>query len=152
MRLTLIAVGRAKKGPEQELFTSYQKRLRPSLELIEVEEKRRLSDVELMSRESELILAKVPEGAYVVALDERGKPMTSRAFAGFLTKQQDNGARDMAFVIGGANGLAQDVRDRANKLLGFGPQTWPHMLVRGMMSEQLYRAQSIQAGHPYHRD
>ena len=152
MRLTLIAVGRAKKGPEQELFASYQKRLRPSLELIEVEEKRRLSDSELMAREADLILAKIPDGAYIVALDERGKPMTSRAFADFLTHEQDTGTRDMIFVIGGANGLAQDVRDRASKLLGFGPQTWPHMLVRGMLAEQLYRAQSIQAGHPYHRD
>jgi len=152
VRLTLIAVGRAKKGPEQELFASYQKRLRPSLELIEVEEKRRLSDSELMAREADLILAKIPDGAYIVALDERGKPMTSRAFADFLTHEQDTGTRDMIFVIGGANGLAQDVRDRASKLLGFGPQTWPHMLVRGMLAEQLYRAQSIQAGHPYHRD
>lgn len=152
MRLTLIAVGRAKKGPEQELFASYQKRLRPSLELIEVEEKRRLSDAELMAREAELILAKVPEGAYVIALDERGKAMKSRAFSRFLTTEQDNGTRDMVFLIGGANGLAPEVRDRANKLLCFGPQTWPHMLVRSMLAEQIYRAQSIQAGHPYHRD
>lgn len=152
MRLTLIAVGRSKKGPEQELFASYQKRLRPSLELIEVEEKRRLSDAELMAREAELILAKVPEGAYVLALDERGKTMKSRDFAKFLTSEQDGGCRDMAFVIGGANGLAPEVRDRANKLMSFGVQTWPHMLVRGMLAEQLYRAQSIQAGHPYHRD
>lgn len=152
MRLTLVAVGRAKKGTEQELFASYQKRLRPNLELIEVEEKRRLSDAELMSREAELILAKVPDGAYVVALDERGKAIKSRAFAEFLTIEQDNGTRDMVFVIGGANGLAPDVRDRANKLLSFGVQTWPHMLVRGMLAEQIYRAQLIQAGHPYHRD
>lgn len=152
MRLTLIAVGRSKKGPEQELFASYQKRLRPSLELTEVEEKRRLSDAELMAREAELILAKIPDGAFVVALDERGKAMKSRDFADFLTVEQDNGTRDMAFVIGGANGLAPSIRDRANKLLSFGVQTWPHMLVRGMLAEQIYRAQSIQAGHPYHRD
>lgn len=152
MRLTLIAVGRSKKGPEQELFASYQKRLRPGLELIEVEEKRRVSDAELMAREAELILSKVPDGAYLIALDERGKPMKSRDFAGFLTTEEDNGTRDMVFIIGGANGLAEDVRSRANKLLGFGPQTWPHMLVRGMLAEQIYRAQSIQAGHPYHRD
>lgn len=152
MRLTLIAVGWAKKGPEQELFASYQKRLRPSLELVEVEEKRRLSDAELMTREAELILAKVPDGAFVVALDERGNAMKSRDFATFLTTEQDGGARDMVFIIGGANGLAPEVRDRANKLLSFGVQTWPHMLVRGMLAEQIYRAQSIQAGHPYHRD
>lgn len=152
MRLTLIAVGRAKNGPEQELFASYQKRLRPSLELIEVEEKRRLSDAELMAREAELLLAKVPDGAFLVALDERGKAMKSRDFANFLRDQQDSGTRDMVFVIGGANGLAPEVRKRADRLLSFGVQTWPHMLVRGMLAEQIYRAQSIQAGHPYHRD
>lgn len=152
MRLTLIAVGRSKKGPEHELFASYIKRLRPSLEVIEVEEKRRLSDAELVAKEGELILSKVPDGAHVVALDERGKPMTSRAFASFMANQEDSGTRDMVFVIGGANGLAEDVCARANRLLGFGPQTWPHMLVRGMLAEQIYRAQSIQAGHPYHRD
>ncbi len=152
MRLTLIAVGRAKRGPEQDLFELYTKRMQPSLDLIEVEEKRPLSGAELMAREAGLIQAKIPDGAQLVALDERGKAMSSRDFAGFLTAGEDDGVRDLVFVIGGADGLHQSVRKRAHRVLSFGPQTWPHMLVRVMLAEQVYRAQTIQAGHPYHRD
>lgn len=152
MRLILIAVGRAKRGPEQELFQSYLKRQKPALELIEVEEKRPLSGTELKSREAALISEKIPEGAYVIALDERGKAMKSREFAGKLSDLAESGPREVVFIIGGADGLDPDIRKRADILLGFGPQTWPHMLVRSMLAEQIYRAQSIIAGHPYHRD
>ncbi|MDP4796095.1 MAG: 23S rRNA (pseudouridine(1915)-N(3))-methyltransferase RlmH [Rhodospirillales bacterium] len=151
MRLTLIAVGRAKRGPEQELFNSYLKRLRPPLELIEVEEKRPLAGQELMAREAELIAEKIPDGAYLVVLDERGKAMKSRLFAEKIEEIRDGG-RDLAFIIGGADGLAAEIRERGDMILGFGPQTWPHMMVRVMLAEQLYRAQTILAGHPYHRD
>jgi len=151
VRLTLIAVGRAKRGPEQELFNAYLKRLRPGLDLIEVEEKRPLSGAELMAREAELIAEKIPDGAFLVALDERGKAQKSRQFAEKFGDLRDSG-RDVAFIIGGADGLDESLRTRADMLLGFGPQTWPHMLVRVMLAEQVYRAQSILAGHPYHRD
>ncbi len=151
MRLTLIAVGRAKRGPEQELFNSYQKRLNPGLDLVEVEEKRPLSGAELKAREAELISAKIPDGAFLIALDERGKPLSSRKFAEKLGDLRDGG-RDIAFIIGGADGLDESLRARADMILGFGPQTWPHMLVRAMLAEQVYRGQSILAGHPYHRD
>lgn len=151
MRLTLIAVGRAKRGPEQELFNSYRKRLNPGLDLVEVEEKRPLSGAELKAREAELIAAKIPDGAFLIALDERGKPASSRKFAEKLGDLRDGG-RDIAFIIGGADGLDESLRARADMILGFGPQTWPHMLVRAMLAEQVYRGQSILAGHPYHRD
>lgn len=152
MKLTLIAVGRGKRGPETDLFTHYCGRLRPPLTLIEVEERRPLSGAELMAREAALISAKIPDGAFVVALDERGKALKSRAFADVIQARQDDGVRDLVFVIGGADGLDPALRVRADMTLCFGPQTWPHMLVRGMLAEQLYRAQSIHAGHPYHRD
>lgn len=151
MRLTLIAVGRARRGPEQELFNAYLRRLRPGLELIEVEEKRPLSGAELMTREAELISEKIPEGAFLIALDERGKAQKSRQFAEKLGDLRDSG-RDVAFIIGGADGLDESLRARSDMLLGFGPQTWPHMMVRAMLAEQVYRAQTILAGHPYHRD
>lgn len=151
MRLTLIAVGRARRGPEQELFNLYLKRLRPALDLIEVEEKRPLAGDELKAREAELIAEKIPGGSFLIALDERGKALASRKFAERLGDLRDTG-RDVAFIIGGADGLQDELRHRADLLLGFGPQTWPHMLVRAMLAEQLYRAQSILAGHPYHRD
>ena len=105
-----------------------------------------------MSREAALIAEKIPDGAYVIALDERGKALKSRSFAQKLSDLADGGARDIVFAIGGADGLDQSLRERADLMLGFGPQTWPHMLVRTMLAEQIYRAQSIIAGHPYHRD
>ncbi len=152
MRLSLIAVGRAKRGPEQDLFNLYSKRLSPSLDLIEVEEKRPLSGDELKSREADLIAAKIPDGAHVVALDERGKAFSSRDFAHLIGRYRDEGVRDMTILIGGADGLDKSLRTRADTVMSFGIQTWPHMLVRGMLAEQLYRAQTILAGHPYHRD
>lgn len=152
VRLSLIAVGRAKRGPDQELFNLYAKRLQPPLDLIEVEEKRPLSGTELKAREAELIAAKIPEGAHVVALDERGKALSSRAFADRIGGLRDEGTRDLVFLIGGADGLDESLRARAQTVLSFGPQTWPHMLVRVLIAEQLYRAQTILAGHPYHRD
>ncbi|WNK00941.1 23S rRNA (pseudouridine(1915)-N(3))-methyltransferase RlmH [Thalassospiraceae bacterium LMO-JJ14] len=151
MRLTLIAVGRARRGPEQELFNLYLKRLRPALDLIEVEEKRPLAGDELKAREAELISEKIPDGSFLIALDERGKALASRKFAEKIGDLRDTG-RDVAFIIGGADGLQDELRQSADLLLGFGPQTWPHMLVRAMLAEQVYRAQSILAGHPYHRD
>ena len=113
--------------------------------------KKRLSSDELKRQEAELLLAAVPAGAIVVALDERGKALPSEAFAARIGDWRDRGAGDLAFLIGGADGHGDAVRARADFLLAFGPMTWPHMLVRGMLAEQLYRAQQILAGHPYHR-
>lgn len=152
MTFVIAAVGRAKKGPERALFEHYTARLKTPLILKEVEEKRPLPTPERMSREGEMLLACVPDGARVVALDERGKGIGSRAFAGILGGWRDDGIADVAFLIGGADGHSDAVRARADLLLGFGAMTWPHMLVRGMLAEQIYRAQCILDGHPYHRD
>jgi 23S rRNA (pseudouridine1915-N3)-methyltransferase len=152
VKLTLIAVGRAKRSPESDLFMHYCGRLRPPLSLVEVEERRPLSGAELMAREASLIMAKIPDEAYLIALDERGKALKSREFADVFQARQDTGVKDLVFIIGGADGLDPALRAKADLTLCFGPQTWPHMLVRGMLAEQLYRAQSILAGHPYHRD
>ena len=86
-----------------------------------------------------------------MALDERGRSLSSAAFADYLGRRRDEGVADLAFVIGGADGLAERVRSRADLVLSLGAPTWPHLLVRGLLAEQLYRAQSILAGHPYHR-
>ncbi len=152
MRLWLAAVGRARPGPEAELFRAYGGRLQPELQLREVEEKRKLPPPERMAREAELLLAALPAGATVVVLDERGQAMPSRAFAERLGRWRDDGIADLAFVVGGADGHGDAVRARAGLLLSLGPMTWPHMLVRVLLAEQLWRAQSILAGHPYHRD
>jgi 23S rRNA (pseudouridine1915-N3)-methyltransferase len=151
MRLLLAAVGRAKAGPERALFEHYAARLSWPLTLKEVEEKRPLPAAERMAREAELLLAAVPPGAIVVALDERGRQTPSEEFAARLGAWRDSGRSDICFLIGGADGHSEAVRKRADLLLAFGAMTWPHMLVRGMLAEQLYRAQCILAGHPYHR-
>ncbi len=154
MRILIAAVGRAKAGPERALFEHYQARLlNPfSLELKEVEEKRPLQGVELKQREADLLLGVVPKGALVIALDERGKSLPSTKFASKIGEWRDEGIRDIAFLIGGADGLDEKIRKQARLSLSFGAQTWPHMLVRGLLAEQVYRARCILGGHPYHRE
>ncbi len=156
MRMTLIAVGRSKPGPLREIYDHYADRLGhgPSgaLALKEVEERRPLSPEELKRREAELLLGAAPKGAHIIALDEAGKALTSAAFAGLLGRWRDEGVRDIAFLVGGAEGLDRSVREAAALTLSLGPMTWPHLLTRALLAEQLYRAQSILAGHPYHRE
>ncbi len=152
MRILIAVVGRARHGPERALYDHFAARIAPAPELREVEEKKPLEPAERRRREGERLLAQIPEGAFIVALDEAGQTLSSRLFADHLQAALDDGRRDLAFIIGGADGLDGAVRKAADLILAFGPQTWPHMLVRGMLAEQLYRAQSILQGHPYHRD
>lgn len=154
MRIVIVAAGRAKAGPERALFEHYQGRLqRPfSLELKEVEEKRPLQGAERKHHEAALLLAAVPKGALLIAMDESGTSLTSQDFAKKIGGWRDEGMRELAFVIGGADGLDKSVHAKARMKLAFGAQTWPHMLVRGLLAEQIYRAQCILGGHPYHRD
>lgn len=120
--------------------------------IVELEAKQRLPLSVLKTREAELILAALPARATLVALDERGAAWSSRDFAERLASWRDRGVAELAFAIGGADGLGEAVRERAAATLSLGPMTWPHLLVRGMLLEQLYRAQQILAGHPYHRE
>jgi len=160
MRVDLIAVGRIKPGPEKDLFGIFSERFNAQgrnqslgpLRLVEVEEKRRLERAELSEREGEKILEHLPKGAKLVALDERGKPLESKGFAAKLGAWRDEGIQTTVFVIGGAGGLSNAVREQADLMISFGKQTWPHMLARAMLAEQLFRATTILAGHPYHRE
>ncbi|MCH9012663.1 MAG: 23S rRNA (pseudouridine(1915)-N(3))-methyltransferase RlmH [Proteobacteria bacterium] len=156
MHMTLIAVGRSKSGPLREIYDHYAGRLGHGplgpLALKEVEERRPLSPEELKRREAELLLGAAPKGARLVALDEAGKVMTSAGFAGLLGRWRDEGVRDIAFLVGGAEGLDGSVPEAAALTLSLGPMTWPHLLARALLAEQLYRAQSILTGHPYHRE
>ena len=151
MKITIIAVHKWKKSPEKELFDTYVKRCGWHVSLIEVEEKRPLSGDELKEREADLLLNAVPSGATVVALDERGKNITSPAFAQKIGDWQVDGVSHIAFIIGGADGLSERVRQQCQLLLSFGTLTWPHMLVRPLLAEQIYRAEKILQGHPYHK-
>ncbi|MCW9045967.1 MAG: 23S rRNA (pseudouridine(1915)-N(3))-methyltransferase RlmH [Alphaproteobacteria bacterium] len=152
MRIHLIAVGRAKAGPEKTLFDHYTNRLSWPFTLKEVEEKKKLPPLKLKEREAELLLAAVPKGATIVALDERGREFKSLEFATKLEGWRDNGVGDIAFLIGGADGHGEAIRQKAALLVSLGKATWPHMLVRPMIVEQIYRGQCILSGHPYHRE
>jgi len=151
MRYILVAVGRIKSGPEKQLVETYAQRLGSRLELIEVENKKTTSPAEGKRREADLIRAAIPPGAFVVALDEHGKGLTSTLFASKMAAWRDSGIPMIAFVIGGADGLDQDFLSGCDFRLAFGAMTWPHKLVRVLVAEQIYRAESIQSGHPYHR-
>ena len=151
MNILIAAIGRARSGPEQSLFETYAARLPWKIEVKELEIKKELSPDVRKAREAELLLGAVPDGARVVALDERGKTEASAAFATRLGRWRDDGVRGVAFLIGGADGLDETVRKRADLVLSLGAMTWPHLLVRGLLAEQLYRAHSILTGHPYHR-
>ena len=151
MRLLIAAVGRMKPGPLADLQSEYVKRLSGSIGIKEVEERRALPPAERKAREGELLLAALPEDALLVALDEGGREFTSADFADRLQRWRLEGVKTLAFVIGGADGLAQPLVRRAELTLSLGAMTWPHLLARILVLEQLYRAQQILAGHPYHR-
>ncbi|HEX7007027.1 MAG TPA: 23S rRNA (pseudouridine(1915)-N(3))-methyltransferase RlmH [Alphaproteobacteria bacterium] len=151
MRMLVAAVGRAGRGPVQAQFDDYAKRLKPPLELIEVEERRPLPGPALKAREAGLLLGAVPAGALIVALDVRGKALSSEDLARRLADWRTRAPKALCFVIGGAEGLGEEVLNRADFVLSLGPMTWPHLLVRVMLAEQIYRAGTILAGHPYHR-
>jgi len=155
MRVHLIAVGRLRAGPERDLVADYVQRfdrtgrplgLGPLVEH-EVEDKKNLG----MTAEADLLARAVPAGAVMVTLDERGKLMSSPEFAAMLARWRDGGRQDVAFVIGGADGIDPSLRVKADASVSFGAMVWPHMLVRVMLAEQLYRAATILGGGPYHR-
>lgn len=134
----------------RELQRDYAARIVPPPAIVELAERRRLPSAALKSREAELILAAIPTSARVIALDPRGAPWSSEDFARRLGEWRDHGL-NLAFAIGGADGLADAVLSRADDVLSLGAMTWPHFLARNMLLEQLYRTQQILAGHPYHR-
>jgi 23S rRNA (pseudouridine1915-N3)-methyltransferase len=150
VKIALIAVGRARRDEAAALFDRYAERIRAAIEVREIAEGKGKIAAERMSREAIAILAAVPKDAHVIALDPRGKMMTSEAFAATLGRLAERG-RTLAFLIGGADGFADEVRVRANLVVSLGPMTWPHLMVRAMLAEQIYRAETILAGHPYHR-
>ncbi|MBP0494450.1 23S rRNA (pseudouridine(1915)-N(3))-methyltransferase RlmH [Pararoseomonas indoligenes] len=145
----MLAVGRARGGPEAALFEHYNARLRPALHLRELAEAKG-SPAEIRRREGALLLAAIPSEAMAVALDLGGEMPDSARLAA-QTAAWAEAARPLAFLIGGAEGLDESVLARADHRLSLGQLTWPHMLVRGLLAEALFRAQCIRTNHPYHR-
>jgi 23S rRNA (pseudouridine1915-N3)-methyltransferase len=154
MRITLAAIGRLGRTPETELARDWAERATAQgralglgpVDILEIEPRKPGK-----AAEGEAILAAV-EGAYLIACDERGQIFKSRDFAERIGRLRDDGERRLAFVIGGTDGLSDTVTAQARLKLAFGPQTWPHALARAMLAEQVYRAVTILAGSPYHRD
>jgi 23S rRNA (pseudouridine1915-N3)-methyltransferase len=159
MRLVVIAIGRLKHGPERELAERYRERFDDigrklgfrGLEIHEISESRARDAATRMAEEAAAISALTPEKYVLIALDERGKSIDSAAFAQHLVRFRDEGVANTIFTIGGADGLSPELRRKAKFTIAFGAATWPHQMVRVMLLEQLYRAATILAGHPYHR-
>jgi 23S rRNA (pseudouridine1915-N3)-methyltransferase len=159
MRLVVITIGRLKQGPERELADRFRGRFDDigrkqgfrGLEVHEIPESRARDAEQRIREEAAAILALVPEGAVLVALDEKGKNIDSAAFAGHLGHWRDESVASTVFVVGGADGLSPELRRKAKLSVAFGAATWPHQIVRVMLLEQIYRAATILAGHPYHR-
>lgn len=151
MKINLIVIGQLKEGPEHDLIQKYSKRLHWKINIKQLVSKRSLRGSELKSAEADLIRTSLASGAPLIALDERGQNLTSEQLAKEIQKFQLRGCSELNICIGGAGGLDQSIRDQAERLISFGALTWPHMLVRVMVLEQLYRAQQILAGHPYHK-
>jgi 23S rRNA (pseudouridine1915-N3)-methyltransferase len=159
MHLHILAVGTMRGSNEAALIEDFVGRAQgmgrglgfAAVDVIEVAVSKKRDAPLRMAEEAERLAAKVPPGAHIVMLDARGKGMTSEEFADMLGALRDAGTKDFCFVIGGPDGLQPLPGKHAGRSLAFGPQTWPHMLVRAMLAEQVYRALTILAGHPYHR-
>ena len=150
MQLQIRAIGKLKKNtPEFAIITDYLKKTRWPVEVKEYEEKKALTGLELKQAEAKLLLSALPSGAFVVALDEHGKTLSSRELA---TTLRPHASQELVFIIGGADGLDESVRKRANLVLSFGRMTLPHFLMRAVLAEQIYRVRTLWDGHPYHRD
>lgn len=155
MRITLLTVGRLGRSAEAALARDYAERATAAgralglgpVETLEVEAKKPGK-----AAEADVLLAALAAGDHVIACDEHGKALASRAFSDLIAGVRDRGVRRLVLIIGGADGLGPAVLERADQTLAFGPQTWPHALARVMLAEQVYRAVTILAGSPYHRD
>jgi 23S rRNA (pseudouridine1915-N3)-methyltransferase len=159
MKIVVVAIGRLKQGPERELAERYRERFEDigrklgfrGLEIHEIPESRARDTATRIAEEAAAISALIPEKYVLVALDERGKNIDSAAFAQALGRWRDEGVANTIFTIGGADGLSPDLQRKAKLRIAFGSATWPHQMVRVMLLEQIYRAATILAGHPYHR-
>jgi len=151
MNIIISAIGKL-KGVELTLYEHYTKRLAWKITSHEFEIKKQLTQQQRKHEEAAKLFVPCKNAGHIIALDEKGKELGSNELASHIQKCQLHGASSIAFIIGGADGLDDSIRKRADLLLSFGRVTWPHLLVRGLLAEQLYRAHSIISGHPYHRE
>jgi len=156
VKITIISIGKfSQQDPNRELFLNYQKRLSWKIELKELElKKSNLANLQgdvLKNKEGELLLSKVPNSATIIALDEKSKMLTSVEFASTIKHYGNHGNSNLAFIIGGADGLSEEIKQKADLMLSLSKMTFPHLMIRSFLLEQIYRANTIINNHPYHR-
>ena len=151
MNITIAAVGKMKSRPEKLLWENYLRRINWPLTLHEVEERTPLNTKQLIVREAELLLKSVVPGTFIVAVDKSGKNFSSPSLARFFQECISDNRKYITFIIGGAEGRNNTILDQANLIMSMGKLTWPHLLARCMLLEQIYRSQCILTNHPYHR-
>ncbi len=160
MKLTIAAIGRMKAGPMADLVETYASRTRQTgrpagiaaLNIVDFAESRKPTANARMSEEAGVLLAACPAGATLIAFDETGKSLTSQQFAKLMQNELDGGTQDLVMAIGGPDGHGAEIHEKARHVISFGKMTWPHMLARVLLSEQIYRVVTILVNHPYHRD
>lgn len=154
MKVTIISIGKFENSPHKLVYETYFKRLKWKIDLRELELKnsQNFSVDKIKTGEEELILKALRPSSKLILLDERGKTFTSRGFAKLISDFAVQGDSDLTFVIGGADGLSPELLKKSHLKISLGSMTFPHLMVRSMLIEQLYRAQTILEGHPYHRE
>lgn len=160
MKLTIAAIGRMKAGPMAELVDTYAKRTRQAgrqagitaLNVIDFAESRKTTPSTRAAEEAASLTNAAPAGAVLIVLDERGKAVSTAEFARIIRSELESGTQDLVFTIGGPDGHAPEIRKKARYVVSFGHMTWPHMLARVLLAEQIYRVVTILVNHPYHRD
>jgi len=152
MRVSILAIGKNRQGVFKDLYEFYARRIQWEIQLVEVEVRKTLDWKKQRLNETKKLLSYVSKGSLIVVLDESGNLLTSRALSGWINNQINNGIKDVSFLIGGAHGLDLSAISSPSLVISLGRVTWPHLMIRGMISEQLYRAQQILQNHPYHKD
>lgn len=152
MKISIIAVGKCGQSPEGDLIKRYTDRIPWNITIKEIEERRPIKGDERKKSESAMLIAALPKNPFIIVLDERGRAFNSPDFASKLTFATENGFDNICFIIGGADGLSSYILEKAHLKISFGNMVWPHMMVRVMLSEQIYRAWAIINRHPYHKE
>ena len=152
MRVSILAIGKNRQGVFKDLYEFYATRIQWEIKLVELEVRKTLDWKKQRLNETKKLLSSAPKGSLIVILDEAGKLITSRALSDWINNQIDIGAKDVSFLIGGSHGLDLSAISSPNLMISLGRVTWPHLMIRGMIAEQLYRAQQIGKNHPYHRE
>lgn len=151
LKIDVICIAKIKNNAFAKLIGMYEKRINWPLNIISLESKH-IEPRKCQNDEAEKILKHINSQAVIITLDEKGKPYSSIEFSRKLQQYANDGLNHIQFIIGGADGLTKEIRQKSDLILSFGSQTWPHALARVMLLEQIYRSQQILSGHPYHRE